>query len=740
MVSLYLRAAAAALGVVLSSSMIGALPAAAADNPGASAPAVTAPAASAVVAQSSDDDSFSDVPPNHWAYQAVQELAADGYIKGYPDGTFRGNRPLTRYEMAALTDRALSAIKAALINGDDVNARDIAALKKLMAQYAGQLKDVQTSVAAIKAQQAALASQESALSSQYSGLAAQEKALQAQANAATVAIARNRGGVQMSYKPGTSYWDQEVVNGPYARAAGTNAAGAVTANQYLPAITAGGNLPASYGYNTNPVNPNSNYGIGYTSAAGINQNPGVPVGPHAQGIETIGLKPFIQGNLDAHVSYSIRLAWTESEDTPIGGISGTPTYCTATTGAGSAGCVYQDVKANNASIPVTFDTYQMNWASQPGGAGLAVSVGKVNGGGGAGTRNVNKVLNFGKSVGGAVDYRDSKTDWLETGFKIGQPNGEGSLALAATNAATAICANPVTQGLTTVPGINPYCNGNSTEVQTFIQLFNKNTGTAIGFANDALNNELWNYWDGGAAFCATSAPNAAAGNTTGATVVANRGTACPAGTFALAGPGGGVPAPTGAYIAATGRITYNDLWISQVIGPKALHQQVLQYDYSWRPGNDPFATYNHDCGAATCPWTSTATQEFTYIYASKGNTLWGPGVGEYSTTGGPGAANSNVIYASVDLTGLNGIVYPQGPNGPWEGVGDNVGIGNYAGTQFEALQYVHWFTDNLNLNLGFVHQGTLPHTTIPVGGATCPGCYVSSINSNVVFLDAWLAY
>ena len=45
---------------------------------------------------------FSDVPANHWAYQYIQSLAADGVIDGYPDGKFKGDRPLTRYEMAVV--------------------------------------------------------------------------------------------------------------------------------------------------------------------------------------------------------------------------------------------------------------------------------------------------------------------------------------------------------------------------------------------------------------------------------------------------------------------------------------------------------------------------------------------------------------------------------------------------------------------------------------------------------------
>ena len=48
---------------------------------------------------------FADVPADHWAYQAIQSLSADGLIDGYPDGSFNGDRPLTRYEMAAIVAR-----------------------------------------------------------------------------------------------------------------------------------------------------------------------------------------------------------------------------------------------------------------------------------------------------------------------------------------------------------------------------------------------------------------------------------------------------------------------------------------------------------------------------------------------------------------------------------------------------------------------------------------------------------
>ena len=50
---------------------------------------------------------FSDVPANSWAYDAVNKLAAEGIIDGYPNGTFGGERLMTRYEMAAVLYRAM---------------------------------------------------------------------------------------------------------------------------------------------------------------------------------------------------------------------------------------------------------------------------------------------------------------------------------------------------------------------------------------------------------------------------------------------------------------------------------------------------------------------------------------------------------------------------------------------------------------------------------------------------------
>ncbi len=72
---------------------------------------------------------FSDVPANHWAYQYIQSLAADGVIDGYPDGKFKGDRPMTRYEMAVVVARAVAKLQE---NQSGVSKQDLDKLQKLI--------------------------------------------------------------------------------------------------------------------------------------------------------------------------------------------------------------------------------------------------------------------------------------------------------------------------------------------------------------------------------------------------------------------------------------------------------------------------------------------------------------------------------------------------------------------------------------------------------------------------------
>ena len=51
---------------------------------------------------------FSDVPAGHWAYDAVNKLATEGVVDGYPDGTYGGDKLMTRYEMAQIVAKAMA--------------------------------------------------------------------------------------------------------------------------------------------------------------------------------------------------------------------------------------------------------------------------------------------------------------------------------------------------------------------------------------------------------------------------------------------------------------------------------------------------------------------------------------------------------------------------------------------------------------------------------------------------------
>ena len=75
---------------------------------------------------------FSDVPADHWAYDAVAQLAADGVIEGYGDGTYRGENSITRYEMAQMVAKGMARMESA-------DARDKALLDHLAAEFADEL-------------------------------------------------------------------------------------------------------------------------------------------------------------------------------------------------------------------------------------------------------------------------------------------------------------------------------------------------------------------------------------------------------------------------------------------------------------------------------------------------------------------------------------------------------------------------------------------------------------------------
>ena len=122
---------------------------------GKAADSVTAPTpgmTGSVIDAQAQADALKDIPANSWAYQAIVDLVNDGIIIGYPDGTFKGNRPLTRYEAAVLVERAVQYLTKKLANpatAPQVTQADIDRLRALLDEFKGDIDSLKLRVSDI---------------------------------------------------------------------------------------------------------------------------------------------------------------------------------------------------------------------------------------------------------------------------------------------------------------------------------------------------------------------------------------------------------------------------------------------------------------------------------------------------------------------------------------------------------------------------------------------------------------
>ena len=86
---------------------------------------------------------FSDVTPDSWAYQAVSQLSQSGIVNGYPDGTFKGQNNITRYEMAQMVAKAMA-------NQDRANAEQQAMINRLADEFSNELNNLGVRVARLE--------------------------------------------------------------------------------------------------------------------------------------------------------------------------------------------------------------------------------------------------------------------------------------------------------------------------------------------------------------------------------------------------------------------------------------------------------------------------------------------------------------------------------------------------------------------------------------------------------------
>ncbi|MBO1058550.1 MAG: iron uptake porin [Dolichospermum sp. JUN01] len=115
---------------------------------------------------------FSDVQPTDWAFQALQSLVERyGCVAGYPNGTFRGNRALSRYEFAAGLNSCLDRVNEliATATADMVSKQDLATLQRLQEEYSTELATIRGQVDALEARTGELEANQFSTTTKLSG-------------------------------------------------------------------------------------------------------------------------------------------------------------------------------------------------------------------------------------------------------------------------------------------------------------------------------------------------------------------------------------------------------------------------------------------------------------------------------------------------------------------------------------------------------------------------------------------
>lgn len=93
---------------------------------------------------------YDDVPTNHWAYAAVADLTEKGLLVGMPNGSFKGNKPMTRYSFAVVVSRMLDRYNELLQSNNEVSKKDVKALEDLVTEFVNEIEALSDEVKEIK--------------------------------------------------------------------------------------------------------------------------------------------------------------------------------------------------------------------------------------------------------------------------------------------------------------------------------------------------------------------------------------------------------------------------------------------------------------------------------------------------------------------------------------------------------------------------------------------------------------
>ncbi|KOP27057.1 S-layer protein [Hapalosiphon sp. MRB220] len=124
------------------------------------------------IAQVTSVSQLSDVQPTDWAFQALQSLVERyGCIAGYPNGTYRGNRPMTRYEFAAGLNACLDRVNEIIATATTnlVTKEDLVTLQRLQEEFAAELAALRGRVDTLEAHTAELEANQFSTTTKLSG-------------------------------------------------------------------------------------------------------------------------------------------------------------------------------------------------------------------------------------------------------------------------------------------------------------------------------------------------------------------------------------------------------------------------------------------------------------------------------------------------------------------------------------------------------------------------------------------
>ncbi len=671
-----------------------------ADTTAASA---TATAGATDVAQAGP---LSDVPLNSWAYDAVDQLAKDGIIKGYPDGTFKGNRPMTRYEAAVLAYRAVDMIEAQITAGKAVEKADIDAANKLIAAYGAELKAVERHVDAL--QQEADATK--------TGLAATDKRVSGQAGQIQALSDFDKKAYIKFTSIDTGFVYSGNINGNCGNAA---AYGPASGSAFCAANGPGAALPA--GQRTNGYNPAVGTAPGGSASS-------LPIGQVNRGVSFMYQKVSLTGTPSPNTAFlvefgdSVRPVQTSGSSNS----ASSNAYCTPSSG--------QNFLNGNLAEPTTLSNCSATNAS-----GAEYNNGEP--GGAFGYNNIwiqTSIPNSGIYLrAGHVQNNEGPTggSWLGGDYYWGvmlgitKGNFNGYIGAGVGNSAStnnALDNEPYTAQNMTIQAdytfpIAPrasinlgamytnYTGYSSSEWDPSAVICTGANGATRYFANTAAVpfSTCGTATSGGVTQTLTPLTYANGTAITGAylsaannnNTISGTGCSCIPGTtpgnyvYSLSTPGLVLTAPI-SQIGAHLIFTYNNA--------------RLYLAGTYRFGNDPYT------GKA---WVGNTTGDFVF---DLGPWRAGPGNHGKLTYEAQGfAAGFNAMTQNVNYFG-----------GP---ILDNTWQTAFGGEYWVETAFKYWVSDNVNLAVGVGRSGLLPNIILPAGGPTCPGCVISGFGQNMAF-------